>query len=179
VKRALIVFAALAMLASAQEPHVPRKASDIGIQTGTDKYLWLSEQSGKTVVLAFILTTCPHCQFTIGLLNKIQKDYADKGVLVMASAIEPMSSLHIPDFQKQFHVQFPVGYNEQSYVTKFLGRAENDPMFMPQLVFVDRSGVIQAQFAGDDAALGKDIQEKTLREALDKTLRGAPAPRKP
>ena len=76
------------------------------IQTAPEKYVWLSQQSGKTCVLAFILTTCPHCQFTVGLLNKIQKDYADKGVVIIASAIEPMSSLHIPDFMKLLKPQF-------------------------------------------------------------------------
>jgi thiol-disulfide isomerase/thioredoxin len=175
MKRALAVLALFAYSISAQTPAVPRKASDIGIQIGTDKYLWLSQQSGKTCVLAFILTTCPHCQFTVGLLNQIQKDYADKGVQVIASAIEPMSSLHIPAFQKQFQLQFPVGYNDQNYVQKFLGRGDNDPMFMPQLAFVDRGGVIRAQYAGDDAALSRDIQDKSLREALDRTLKeGAP-----
>jgi thiol-disulfide isomerase/thioredoxin len=171
MKRVLSLLVLVAYSVSAQSPVVPRKANDIGIQIGTEKYLWLSEHSGKTVLLAFILTTCPHCQFTVGLLNKIQKDYADKGVEVIASAIEPMSSLHIPAFQKQFQVQFPVGYNEQSYVQKFLGRPDNDPMFMPQLAFVDRTGVIRAQFSGDDNGLAREIQDKTLRDALDKTLR--------
>ncbi|MES1261378.1 MAG: TlpA disulfide reductase family protein [Acidobacteriota bacterium] len=178
MNRALLALALVALSMTAQEPRIPRKASDIGIQTGTDKYLWLSEQSGKTCVLAFILTTCPHCQFTVGLLNKIQKDYADKSVIVMASAIEPMSSLHLADFRKLMKPQFDVGYNEQSYVQKFLGRPDNDPMFMPQLAFVDRNGIIQAQYAGDDPALNKDIQEKSLRDALDKTLK-AGAVRKP
>jgi thiol-disulfide isomerase/thioredoxin len=174
----LAVLMGLSFSISGQEPAVPRRASDIGIQIGTDKYLWLSENNGKTCVVAFILTTCPHCQFTIGLLNKIQKDYADKGVQVMASAIEPMSSLHISDFKRQFQPQFPIGYNEQSYIQKFLGRPDNDPMFMPQLAFVDRNGIIRAQYAGDDPALGKDIQEKSLREALEKTLKeGLAAPR--
>jgi thiol-disulfide isomerase/thioredoxin len=175
MKSARFVLGFAVLTLSAQEPLVPRKASNIGIQTGTDKYLWLSEQSGKTCVVAFILTTCPHCQYTIGLLNKIQKDYADKGVLIIASAIEPMSSLHTPDFAKQFKLQFPIGYNEQSYVQKFLGRPDNDPMFMPQLVFVDRNGVVRAQYAGDDPALAKDIQEKSLREAVEEALKAGAA----
>jgi hypothetical protein len=165
----------LSSLLLAQQPHVPRKASDIGIQTGTDKYVWLSEQSGRTCVLAFILTTCPHCQFTVGLLNKIQKDYADKGVVVLATAVEPMSSLHIPDFVKEFKPQFTVGYNEESYIQKFLGRPESEPMFFPQLAFVDKNGMIQAEFAGDDPALAKDIQEKSLRDTLEKTLKAGAA----
>jgi cytochrome oxidase Cu insertion factor (SCO1/SenC/PrrC family) len=43
---------------------LPRKAAPFGVQTAPDKYTWLSEYEGKTCVIAFILTTCPHCQFT-------------------------------------------------------------------------------------------------------------------
>ena len=98
-------------------------------------------------------------------------DVYKRQVQILATAIEPMSSLHIPDFQKTFSPAFPVGYNDQAYVAKFLGRGPNDPMMMPQLAFVDRNGMIQAQYAGDDPALSKDIQEKSLRDALEKTIK--------
>lgn len=173
---ALLVFGQLVF---GQEPAVPRKASDIGIQTAQGKYLWLSQYSGKTCLLAFISTSCPHCQFTVGVLNKIAKDYEGKDVQFIASAIDPMSSLYIPEFKQKFSPVFPVGYNDQSYVAKFLGLPPNDPMFVPQLVFVDKSGMIRAQFGGEDAMMNKDIQEKSLREVLEKTIKGQTTPRTP
>ena len=36
--------------------------------------LHLSQYKGKVVVMAFILTTCSHCQRTTGYLNKLQKE---------------------------------------------------------------------------------------------------------
>jgi thiol-disulfide isomerase/thioredoxin len=168
-----LTVAAISLAALAQEPVVRRKAENIGIQTGPEKYLWVSDYTGKTCIFAFILTTCPHCQFTIGLLNRIQKDYAGKDVQVIASAIEPMSSLNIPAFEKTFLTAFPVGYNDQKYVSKFLGRGPDDPLMMPQLAFVDRNGIIRVQYAGDDPALNKDTQDKSLRAALEKTIREA------
>jgi hypothetical protein len=168
-----LFFLALAAFAQApaQVPKVPRQAENIGIQTGPEKYLWLSDYAGKTCIVAVIMTTCTHCQFTTGILNRIQKDYADKGVQIVASAIEPMSSLNIPDFRKKFMPAFPVGYNDQNYLAKFLDRAPNEPMFVPQLVFIDRNGMVRVQFSGDEPGLDKEIQEKTLREALEKTLK--------
>jgi hypothetical protein len=56
-------------------------------------------------------------------------------------------------------------------VAKFLGLPENDPLFVPQLVFVDKAGTIRAQFTGDDPRMEKAVQEKNLRETLDKVLR--------
>ncbi len=166
------IFSIAGCLIPAGAAEVPRKAPDFAIQTGRDKYIWLSEYSGKTVILAFILTTCPHCQFTTGILSKIQKDYAGKGVEVIESAIEPMSSLNIPDFVKKLGVTFPVGYDEQSYAGKFLGSGENEPMLMPQVVFVDAKEMIRAQYSGDDPGFAKGIQENTLRNKLDEILKG-------
>ncbi|HWE52509.1 MAG TPA: TlpA disulfide reductase family protein [Bryobacteraceae bacterium] len=158
---------------------VPRKATDFAIQTGPGKYIWVNDFSGKTVVLGFILTTCPHCQFTTGILNRIHKDYADKGVVVLESAIEPMSSLHVPDFLKKFGVSFPVGYDEQNYAGKFLGKAENEPMMMPQVVLIDPSGTIRAQYAGDDLTFTEGIQETTLRDALNEIIKKQAASKPP
>ncbi|HVW84739.1 MAG TPA: TlpA disulfide reductase family protein [Bryobacteraceae bacterium] len=169
--RYLALFLASALTLLAQQPTVPRKAPDYAFQTAPEKYVWLSEYSGKTRIVAFILTGCVHCQFTTGVLNRIQKEYASRNVQVIASAIEPMSSLNIPDFQKKFSPAFPVGYNEQSYAAKFLGLPPNDPMMMPQLAFIDRNGVIRTQFSGDAPAMSKDIQEKSLRDALEKTIK--------
>jgi peroxiredoxin len=151
-------------------PKVPRQAPNFAIQTGPGKFTWLSEYNGKTRILAFILTTCPHCQFTTGILNKLQTEYASKGVQILATAIEPMSALHLPDFEKKFQPKFLLGYNDQGYVAKFLGLPENDPMFVPHLVFIDKTGVIREEFEGEDQRLMEDVQEKNLREALEKTL---------
>ena len=171
MKSTLLTLALAALPLFAQEPQVPRKADNIAIQMAPGKYVWLSDYSGKTCILAFILTSCPHCQFTVGLLNHIRKDYPEKDAAVIASAIEPMSSLNIPDFLKKIAPAFPVGYNDQKYVAKFLGYGANDPLMMPQLVFIDRTGVIRVQYSGDNPALANDIQEKSLRDALEKTIR--------
>lgn len=170
MKRGLLILATLTATFAA-EPVVPRKAPPLGIQMGPEKYTWLSEYSGRTCVVAFILTTCSHCQFTTGVLNRIQKDYTAQGVQIIASAIEPMSSLNIPDFRKKFTPEFPVGYNEQEYAAKFLGYAETDPMIVPQIVIVDKAGMIRAQIGGDAKEMLAETQEKNLRAALDQVLR--------
>jgi thiol-disulfide isomerase/thioredoxin len=153
------------------KPAVPRKMENIGIQIGPDKYIWLSEYSGKTLIVATILTTCPHCQFTTGVLNHIAKDYAGKDVQILATAVEPMSSLNIPDFKKKFMPEFPVGYNDQNYVAKFLGLPPNTPLFFPQVVFIDRNGIVRAHFTGGDKPMEREVQEKNLRETLEKTIK--------
>lgn len=164
-------------------PQLPRKAMPFGIQTGPDKYIWLNEYEGKTCVVAFILTTCPHCQFTTGVLNKLQAEFANRGVQFIESAAEAMAGLHIGDFKSNFHPAFPVGYNDQRYIAKFLGLPEDSPMMFPTIAMVDKHGMIRVQLSGDDKSMEKTIQEKSLREAIEKTMEAgqaahrAPAPK--
>jgi hypothetical protein len=156
-------------------PQLPRKAMPFGIQTGPDKYTWLNEYEGKTCVVAFILTTCPHCQFTTGVLNKLHSEFANRGVQFLESAAEAMAGLHIADFQAKFHPAFPVGYNDERYIAKFLSFGEDTPMMFPQIAIIDRRGMIRVQLSGDDKLMAKDIQEKSLREAIEKTMEMGPA----
>src|SRR6185312_11059620 len=166
-----LLFSTVLMAAEAPFiPQIPRKAEAFRIQTAPDKYIFLNQYAGKTVILAFLLTDCDHCQFTTGILSRIQQDYADRGVVVVASAIEIMSSLHIPDFVAKYHPNFPVGHDPQDYATTFLGYPDNYPMSLPQLLFIDRAGTVQMQYAGDDKRIYKEIEEKTLRETLDRVL---------
>jgi len=179
--RRVILFLPIAWLVAgsllAAGPEVPRPAGNFAIQTGPDKYIWLSDYPGKTIILSIVLTDCVHCQFTTGILNAIQRDYADRGVQVIETAIDAMASLHLADFQKKFQPEFPRGYDELRYAMKFIAWPDTEAMFAPQLIFIDRTGIIRAQFGGDNPALDKALQDATLRAALDKTLRegGAPA----
>jgi hypothetical protein len=94
-----------------------------------------------------------------------------------------MAGLHIADFQSKFHPAFPVGYNDQRYIAKFLGLPEDSPMMFPTIAMIDKHGMIRFQIPGDDKSMEKTIQEKSLREAIEKTMEAgqaahrAPAPK--
>jgi thiol-disulfide isomerase/thioredoxin len=172
----------LAITALASGATIPRKSPEFAITMMDGKQLLMSQYHGKVVVLACILTTCPHCQHTIGLLSKLQTEYAPRGLQVLATAIEDMAKMNVPDFVKKFQPTFPVGYTFRDSVVEYLQHPPMLRMLMPNLVFVDRQGVIQAQYSGDAPFFGDD-QEKNLRLEIDKLLKeGAntsAAPRKP
>jgi cytochrome oxidase Cu insertion factor (SCO1/SenC/PrrC family) len=89
---------------------VPRPSPDFAINMNDGSQIHLSQYQGKVVVFAFILTYCSHCQFTAQILSRLQKEYGPQGLQVVASAIDPMSSLKVPDFIKQFQPGYPVGF---------------------------------------------------------------------
>src|ERR1035441_8355888 len=62
-----------AAMASAAE--VPRPSPDFAINMTDGQKILVSQYKGKVCFLAFILTTCPHCQKTVGYLSTMQNEY--------------------------------------------------------------------------------------------------------
>jgi peroxiredoxin len=159
---------------------VPRPSPDFAINMNDGSQIHLSQLQGKVVVFAFILTYCSHCQFTAQILSRLQKEYGAQGLQVVASAIDPMSSMKVPDFIKQFQPGFPVGFNEHNAAIEYLQHPVIYRLMMPQLVFIDRKGTIRAQHAGDEEAFFNEAtQEKNIREAIEPLIKeGTPASHK-
>lgn len=157
---------------------VPRHAPDFAINLTTGKQILVSQYKGKVVALAFILTYCPHCQKTVGVLTGMQNEYGPRGFQVLASAIEDMAAMQVPDFITRFHPPFPVGFDQRPAVLEYLQHPEMLKLLMPQVVFLDRQGTIRAQYEGDDKFFGDD-QEKNMRAQIESLLKeGAAAQKK-
>src|SRR5579883_2661152 len=121
---------------------LPRKAPDFTIQMNGAKPLQLSQYKGKSVVLAFILTTCTHCQKAVKCLTADAPQYAPRGLQVLAAAVERDAADHVPEFQRIFKPAFPVGYSTDSDgVLRFMQHPANMVPHMPLIAFIDRAGV--------------------------------------
>ena len=154
---------------------VPRPAGEWTIQTPDGKTIQLSSYRGKVVVLAFILTTCPHCQHTVGILGKLHPEYAPRGVQILASAAEAGAKALIPNFVSTFHVPFPVGYNDDAQkLLDFWQYSRARVPMMPVVFLIDRQGTIRYEHEGHDEKFFGDRQEQNFRAEMDELLK-APA----
>src|SRR5438876_2402585 len=156
----------LATTAAFADGKVPRPSPDFAINMNNGSQLHISQYHGKVVVLAFILTYCAHCQFTSQILAGLQKEYAPQGFQVVAAATEDMAAMAVPDFIRRFQPGFPVGFAPRNTVENYLEHPVMFKMMMPQVVVIDRKGVIRAQLAGDDKFFNNADQEKNFRELL-------------
>jgi peroxiredoxin len=148
---------------------VPRKAAEFVFNNVDGPQQLLSMYKGKTIVLALMFTTCPHCQKTAQLLTQIQKEYAAKGVQILGAVFDKGAAGRVQQFNKQLGLNFPVGYSEQAQVLEFLQLPPNDPYFVPALVFIDRRGTVRSQYVGDETFLSH--QEVNIRAEIDKMLK--------
>jgi cytochrome oxidase Cu insertion factor (SCO1/SenC/PrrC family) len=151
---------------------VPRKAAELQIQMTGAKPIELSQYRGRPVVLAFILTTCSHCQYTTGLLVKLQTEFVSKGLQVIECAVNDGAAADLPNFIKRFQTNFPVGYSADTVgVLSFMQHPQNAIPHMPMLAFIDRHGIIREQYQGIDALLSDEAtQEENLRAEILKLI---------
>jgi peroxiredoxin len=159
-------------LAAAAAQQVPRKAPEWTIATTGGKPIALSQYQGKAVLLAFILTTCPHCRTTVGYLAKDQRTYGPRGFQVLASAIDMGVPGVIPPFVKELQLPFPVGYNtDGNAMLAFMGYDRNHLPHMPILLFIDRQGTIREQHEGtDEQNFFNGRQEQNLQKSIEALL---------
>jgi peroxiredoxin len=156
---------------------VPRRSPEFVIHTPDGKQTLLSQYRGKAVVVAFVSTTCPHCQRLTRVLTGVQKDYASRGVQILETAINQDAAELVPGFIQQFQPNFPTGYSDWHMVMEFLQIPASQPGYLPKIVFIDRKGVIRGQYAGGEPFFANDQeQDKNVRAEVDKLLAATRAP---
>jgi thiol-disulfide isomerase/thioredoxin len=171
VVRALAVAALLAV--SVVAATVPRQAPEFAVQMPGNSQILLSHYRGKVVVIEFLFTTCPHCQHASQIMSKLQTEYGARGFQALGVAFNEMGLMLVPDFVRDFKVNYPVGYSPRDPVVNFLQAKSNESIHVPQLVFVDRKGVIRHQSLqqGDSVT----HTEANMRKLIEQLL-GEPAP---
>jgi len=150
---------------------MPRKAPELTVVEPSGKQTLLSSYRGKVVLLAFIFTTCPHCQAECGVMDKLQADLGPKGFQPLAVAFNDNAGMLVSGFVQNFHPTFPVGYAARQTVTDYLQLADgpNAPIWnVPQMVLIDRKGMIVAQ-SGPKGS--EELQEEnSLRKKITDLL---------
>ena len=180
--RTISVLALFAAAISAAP--LPRQAADFTATLPGGKQLRLSDYRGKVICLEFIFTTCVHCQHTSQLTTKLQGEYGPKGFQALGVAFNDMAGMLVPDFVRDFKVSYPVGWSAREPVQAFLQHNPDYALHVPQVVIIDRKGMIrvQSQAQGDgvtatEANLRKNIEEM-LKEPAPAVSKRSPGPTK-
>ncbi len=156
-----------------------RKAPELAFTLPGQGDKLLSQYRGKVVAIEFILTTCPHCQQASRFMTKYQQEYGPHGFQAIDLAINALDEGRKPDqasllaetFANNFQVGFPVGFIGRDPMMSFMGFSVMDRMVVPQLVLIDRKGIIRYQTpAGDSEEYGKMMNETTIQQHIEELL---------
>lgn len=154
---------------AAPQPDVElmRSAPELSVRLPDGRPLRLSEHRGKVVALSFIYTTCQHCQRASQTLNKLQKEYGPRGFQSLGVAFNDDAGKLLPGFLKQFGIEYPVAIGGALDLFEFLNIPPQGVQ-LPQLVFIDKKGVMRAYHGGTDPFFADE--EKNMRATIEKLL---------
>ena len=164
----VLLVSSLMFAASASTPRkAPELAYSIPVQ-GQQQQKLLSQYRGKVVALEFIFTTCPHCQHASLLMTKLQQEYGSRGFQALDVAINENADLLVDGFSRDFQVGFPVGWTTRDQMLTFMGFSFAERFVVPQLILIDRKGVIHYQTPplGDEHSM----EESTIRQRVEELL---------
>lgn len=166
-----LTFVVCLSVAAFAQPALPRAADDFRITDPSGKTLTVSECRGKVVVMQFLYTTCSHCQATARMLSTLEKEFGPRGLQVIGVAFNPEAqrSSVIGDFVKTNDIAFPVGAATPEVALAYLKLPVMERFVVPQIVVIDRHGMIRAQSSGQGTA---ELQDETyMRSLLDGLLK--------
>jgi peroxiredoxin len=168
-------FLTLSVSALLATTPAPRKSPEFRFSEPSGKQRSLSNFKGKVVVLAFLVTNCPHCARVAKMLAGVQGELGQRGLQTIGIAFDnDISGKTVARFSQELGVTYPIGFSSSTEVDSYLGRTRAERIMVPQIVVVDRTGVIRAQSRPVREANLED--ESYLRNLIDGLLKeGAPA----
>jgi peroxiredoxin len=151
---------------------VPRISPELVINQPSGKTTLLSSFKGKVVMLEFLFLRSPKCLELAATMNRLHSEFASRGFQPVAIAFPaPQSDANailVDSMANYLKLSYPVGYSNKDAVDQYLGRGEKELLRIPQVVIIDRRGVIRAQTGMDNPSLEN---EASLRAVIDGLLR--------
>jgi len=119
--------------------------------------------------MAFMVTTCTHCQAVSRELETLYAEMKGRGLRVIGCVFDegadPLA------FSRKQQLSYPVMSVPRTTVEQFMGIAPGSRIGTPQLAFVDRRGMIRAQSAVAGSPLLQSPE--VLRSLITALLKGS------
>jgi thiol-disulfide isomerase/thioredoxin len=156
---------------------VPRKSPELRFLNGLEQPVLLSSFKGKVVLIEFMFIRSPRCLRVAQTMNKLNSELGPRGFQPVAIAFPAPGSdasgplvNYLVDY---FKLRYPVGYASDKQVDTYLGRGKDDVLNVPQIVVIDRAGMIRAA-SGGRGGDPKLEDENSLRTLIDTLLKEKP-----
>lgn len=129
----------------------------------------------KAVVLVFTCLSCPTALDYEERIEKLRKDYAPRGVEVVAVCVNQVPQDRLEAITQRVQKKgytFPYLYDETQKIAKDYGA-----IFTPEFYVLDGERKIAYMGAMDDKTEAESVEVKYVSAALDAILSGQPVPK--
>jgi peroxiredoxin len=177
--RAIFGLLVLGSALAVSSPTLPRLSPELSIDDLSGNATMLSSFKGKVVVLEFLFVKSQHCVRVAKVLNQLQQELGPRGLQSVGIAFDAPNATvtggeYLNTMVQSLRLTYPVGYAQRAAVDAYLGRSANDMLSIPQIVVIDRAGMIRAATGGQTNPSLEDVN--ALRTLLEPLLKESAAP---
>ncbi len=165
----LAILLALGFPAVAAPPAL-RDSPEFSIVDPSGNNTPLSSFKGQVVVIEFLLVQCPSCLRVAQTINKLYGEMGGQGFRPVGIAFDDgISEPALRSFVQLLKINYSVGYTTSDQVDRYLRRAATIRFQVPQVVVIDRAGMIRAQSrpSGEADLTNETYLRNLVRELLD------------
>jgi peroxiredoxin len=170
------IFLVMALVTSAfalPTVTILRKSPEFTIADSSGKTTQLSSFKGKVVVMEFLFVKSQHCMRVAAVLNKLHNELGSRGFQAVGIVFDPPNAEGtgaqlLPAVVDYLKLTYPLGYASKDDVDNYLGRNGNEILNIPQVVVIDKAGMIRATSGGrgGDPTLEDENSLRTLINGL-------------
>jgi Redoxin len=177
----LILMMVMAATPAAPSDSIPRKSPEFTIHEPSGKDVLLSSFKGKVVMIEFLFLRSTECIEVAQIMNKLNAELGSRGFRAIAVAFPApgMSDANGPLVgytAENLKLTYTVGYASVAEVDQYLQPGGAHRLRIPQVVILDRTGMIRAQSPPGREGASQLENEASLRTLLDGLLKESPAP---
>lgn len=137
---------------------INRPATDFTLTLFSGEKVTLSSLKGRPVVLNFWASWCPPCRDEAPTLEKVWRNYKDKGVVFIGVDIQDTEQKALA-FIQEFDITYPNGPDTGGRIASNYGITG-----VPETFFINRDGIIVSRWIGA-------ISEKMLVSRIEDIMR--------
>lgn len=143
LRLALLLILYMTLLTSTHaDPLLNQPAPKVDTELIGGKLLTAKELEGKVVLVVFWATWCPACAKELPQLQRLYDAAHDKGLEILALSVDPKAE-DAAVFWKEKGYTFPLGMR-----AGIVRQAWGTVRYTPQLILVDREGIVRMKFVG-------------------------------
>jgi peroxiredoxin len=181
--RILITLALLAMagsgLAGGDSRTKLRQAPDFLLYDFLGNKVSLADFRGQVVLLEFFQSGCRRCQQEAPLLERLYRNYQNKGVVIVGISHDAGREQAVKKFAGDFGIAFPLLLGDLEVAVRYIGITPQHSSFaIPHYFLIDRHGTIVQEFLpGDETSPDQQVanMEQAIKDALARSPATSPA----
>jgi peroxiredoxin len=128
---------------------------------------------GRIVAMEFLNTECSHCQACAKALQQLHQEFGAAVFQPIGVATNEGAGMLIPQFRRKTGATFPIAVSNRDTAVDWLQVSKAAVFYVPQLAFIDRTGIIRAYIPSGDSFY---IDEVNNGRKLIQQLAKSPAP---